>query len=66
MTLRTFTIWLLHFWFVVPGVAAALGAGWLLWGMGFMWSVVVPLGVGAGVFLLFLLVDMAVGLTAFR
>lgn len=59
MNLRTFNIWLRYFWPVVPGVVAALGAGWLFWGLGFMWSVVVPLAFGAGVSLFFSWVAMS-------
>lgn len=61
MTLRTYLIWLGYFWPLIPGFLAALGAGWLFWGLGLMWSVVVPLLFGAGVFFLFAWVQIATG-----
>lgn len=66
MDMRTHLIWLRYFWPVIPGIAAALGAGWLLWGLGFMWSVAVPAVTGVGVFLLFTWVQLAAGVASPR
>lgn len=66
MSLRTALTWLRFFWPVVPGIAAALGAGWLLWGLGFVWSVVVPVVAGLGVFVLFTWVQIAAGVGGAR
>lgn len=62
--LRTCVIWLRFFWPVVPGIVAAIGAGWLLWGLGFWISFALPLAAGAAVWLFFTLTQMAAGLSA--
>lgn len=66
MTVRNALIWLRYFWPVIPGLLAALGLGWVFWGLGPMWSLVVPAVAGLGVFLLFTWVQIAAGVAAPR
>ncbi|WP_303902186.1 hypothetical protein [Thiohalomonas denitrificans] len=57
-------IYLRYFWPVVPAGVAAVGAAWLLWGLGLMWSVMVPLVIGGAVFLFFIWVQIAANTSA--
>lgn len=61
MNLRDALIWLRYFWPVAPGVVAGLFAAWLFWGLGFWLSVFLPIAVGAAVWLVLTVLDMAVG-----
>jgi len=47
---RTFLIYLRHFWPVIPAFGAALGAGWLFWGMAPWIAVMLPVAAGVVVF----------------
>ena len=59
MSLRIVAIYLRYFWPVVPAGVAVVGAAWLLWGLGLMWSLVVPVVIGCAVFLFFIGVQIA-------
>ncbi|SCZ58116.1 hypothetical protein SAMN03097708_01608 [Thiohalomonas denitrificans] len=59
MSLRIAVIYLRYFWPVVPAGVGAVGAAWLLRGLGLMWSVMVPVVIGGVVFLFFVRVQIA-------